>query len=146
MAPGSPIVWVPASASRTTEAKPLLVVLGLWTAGAALAFAVVHYGPAGRVGLLAYGLGAAAFIPGAFLLLASLPFRGQLGIAEEGILLEPHRRAAVAGGATRAYRWTDIRLRGRRLMVPGTRWGVTLSEAHLRRLRSELAHRSATMR
>ena len=76
----------------------------------------------------------------AFLWLAPAPVN--LGFAEEGVIVEPGRRVASSWLTARGYRWGEVALMGRRMVVrpagPRRIRSVALNPAQITRLRTEL--------
>src|SRR5579863_229333 len=85
--------------------------LGFWTPGAQSASAI----------LVALAVSAAIGLPGGLTYAILMPSTARLGIMPDGIIVDATSSKSPHFGFRQGYRWADLQLRGRSLVLPNIR-------------------------
>ena len=130
--------WVVGFPRRWWSAGFLAILWGSVAFGLALNF-LLGLNPMSVIGLAVYfGVAGTIALPGIFAYSFLTPSTARLGILPDGVIIEVGSPKYPQAGFRQGYRWADLRLRGRLLILPPLRprtprW-VRLSAAQFARI------------
>jgi len=123
MTAGAQVDWVPGFSRRWWATGFFSILYGSMAVAQLVAYALglwSHQDTSWTALFLSLGISAAIGLPGAFCYAILIPSTARLGIMADGVIVEAASRYPQYG-FRQGYRWGDLQLRGRSLILPPIR-------------------------